>query len=568
MKGKIVTRFIGMITVALILLALAVPVLAQTERNITLEPDSGRIGDRITITGTGFNKSTETVNKYAAIFFSSQEATTLDDIDSGVTTYERVKEGVWLNEDGGFKVTFTVPDELDDGKVDVDVTGGTYYIYVCHYQSISPAIIAPRIRAVEPFTVTKGEITLLPKKGTVGALIEVTGTDFAKRADLTFKYDTYVVPVESGNKKTSSLGGFISTIQVPESTAGPHTVTAITGGTQVSTTFSVKPEIVISPTSGEAGTRATIEGTGFGSRTAVEIWFHNTQVAIATTNAAGSFSVSFKVPSLNAGLYDVDAEGENNVAKAKFTVVVPPAQPAPAPAPAPAPSAPQAIISISAKEGYVGQGLVCSGTGFKAGGLIAIEYDDQTVATTNADSNGLFAASFVIPVSKYGQHTIKAVDGTNAVEVKFTVESTPPPIPTLLSPQLGEKLQAPITFYWTDVTDKSMPVTYELQIATSKGFSRDSIIIEKEKLTKTEYTITMEDQQRLVRGKASYYWRVRAIDAASNEGNWSSQGLFYVPAAFPAWAIYTLLVLGIILLFVFGYFLWRTNLFRRRVAID
>ncbi|TRZ93314.1 MAG: hypothetical protein D4R82_05280 [Dehalococcoidia bacterium] len=411
----------------------------------------------------------------------------------------------------------------------------------------------------------EGEITLSPKKGTVGTLIEVTGTDFAKRADLTFKYDTYVVPVESGTKKTSNLGGFISTIHVPESTAGPHTVTAITGGTQVSATFSVKPEIIISPTSGEAGTRVTIAGTGFGSRTAVGIWFHNTQVAIATTNAAGSFTLSFKVPSLNAGLYDVDAEGENNVAKAKFTVVVPPAQPAPAPAPAPAPSAPQAIISISAKEGYVGQGLASSGAGFKAGGLIAIEYDGQTVATTKADSNGLFAAGFVIPVSKHGQHTINAGDGINAVEVKFTVESTPPPIPTLLSPQPGDKLQAPITFYWADVTDESIPVTYELQIATGKEFARDSIIIEGKGLSETEYTITKSDQSKLVRTKAPYYWRVRAIDAASNEGNWSSQGLFYVPATFPAWALYSLITLGLIIFFVLGYFLWRANLFRRGI---
>lgn len=446
MRGKIVTRFIGIITVALILLTLAaVPVLAQTERSVTLEPESGRIGDKIRITGTGFNKSTETVNKYAAIFFSSQEATTLDDIDSDVTTYERVNEGVWLNEDGDFKVTFTVPDELNDGKVDVDVTGGTYYVYVCHYQSITPAIIAPRIRAVTSFTVTKGEIVLLPKKGTVGTPIEVTGADFTKRADLTFKYDTYVVPVESGNKKTSNLGSFISTIQVPESTAGPHTVTAMTGGTQVSATFSVKPEIIISPTSGEGGTRVAIAGTGFGSRTAVEIWFHNTQMAIATTNAAGSFTLSFKVPSLNAGRYDVAAEGENNVAKVEFTIAVPPTV-TPTPSPAPAPPASQAIISISVKEGYVGQGLASSGAGFKAGGLIVIEYDGQTVATTKADSNGLFAASFVIPVSKHGQHTIKAGDGTNAVEVKFTVEATPPPMPTLLSPQPGDKLQAPITF--------------------------------------------------------------------------------------------------------------------------
>ncbi|MBC8274399.1 MAG: hypothetical protein H8E40_05445 [Chloroflexi bacterium] len=56
-------------------------------------------------------------------------------------------------------------------------------------------------------------------------------------------------------------------------------------------------------------------------------------------------------------------------------------------------------------------------------------------------------------------------------------------------PEPGDKLQAPITFYWTGDTDDSWPVAYDLQIATDKEFSRDSIIIEKEDLAKTEYTI-------------------------------------------------------------------------------
>jgi len=551
MKGKKAIRFICMISLVVMSLTLALPVSAQVVRSIELEPDSGKIGDKVTVTGTGFNKSTETTDKYAAIFFSSQEATTLEDIDIDVVTYEMVKEGVWLNGDGDFRATFTVPDELNDGKVDVDVTSGTYYVYVCHYQSSAPVTLAPRIRAVATFSVMKGEISISPKKGTVGTLIEITGTDFPKSTGLTFRYDDYAVPVDSGNKKTSSLGSFISIIKVPDSTAGPHTVGAIASNTQVSTTFTVNPEIILSSTSGEADKRVTVTGTGFSSKSNIDIWFHNVQVAVATTNTAGKFSISFKVPSLNAGLYTIDAEGLNNIAKAKFTVVVPPAQPAPLPAPSP--TAPKAIVSTSATGGPVGQTMVASGASFKAGSIVAIKYDGQTITTTSADSNGLFAASFVIPASKYGEHIITADDGTNAVEVKFTVEAIPPPIPTLLSPEPGDKLQAPIAFYWTGVTDNSQPVTYELQIATNKEFPRDSIIIEERELAKTEYTITQADQSKLVRAKTPYYWRVRAIDAASNEGNWASQGMFYVASAFPAWALYTLVAIGILLVIGLGY---------------
>ena len=43
----------------------------------------------------------------------------------------------------------------------------------------------------------------------------------------------------------------------------------------------------------------------------------------------------------------------------------------------------------------------------------------------------------------------------------------------------------------------------------------------------SEYTLT--DYEKLApAGQKAYYWRVRAVDGASNEGEWSSVGLFYV----------------------------------------
>ena len=65
--------------------ALAAPV--QAARGITLSPAEGKIGDLITITGTEFNKSTVYIDKYAAIYFSSDEASTIDDIADKVSHY-------------------------------------------------------------------------------------------------------------------------------------------------------------------------------------------------------------------------------------------------------------------------------------------------------------------------------------------------------------------------------------------------------------------------------------------------------------------------------------------------
>ncbi len=556
MKAANILRILS-IGVLLSLILLAMPAApAKAVRGITLSPAEGTIGTRITITGTEFNKSTSTTDKYAAIYFSSEEATTLDDIGSDVTYYKLVKEGVWLDEEGDFETIFTVPDILDDGSRKEDVTSGTYYVYVCHYLG---TIVQTSIRAVATFTVTMGKIVLSTSRGTVETLVEITGTNFAGNKSITFKYDGNVVPISSGNSQTNSQGNFSSVILVPDSTAGAHTVSATVSGDEATATFNVEPETVISPASGETGTTVIISGTGFGKSKTVTIWFHNTAVKTATTNILGSFYTDFTVPDFQAGLYNIDAEQGVNVAKAKFTLTVPPPPlptpepPSPEP-PSPEPSSPS--ISISATTGSIGQGLVMGGSGFKASTTVTIKYDNDLLTAVITDSRGVFAAAFAIPTSKFGNHIIIASDGTNTLEVDFAVESTPPPAPSLLLPQTGDKLTSPIHFDWQDVNDPSPPVTYTFQIATSSDFSTASIVLEKTGLTKTEYSVTEEESLRLGIGEKPYYWRVRAIDGASNEGNWANTGTFYVVSSgMPTWAIIVIAVLGGIFLLALGFFI-------------
>jgi len=554
MKYLKVLRVVG-IAILLFLLAVTIPATpAQAARILKLNPEQGSIGDKITVTGTGLGASTATTDKYAALYFSSQSATALDDIGTKVTRYKIVRDGIWLDEDGYFKETFKVPSLLDDGKFKTEVERGTYYVYICYYAGTT---ISTRIQATAEFTVIKGEISLSPQKGTVGTLVEISGTDFPSLADLTFKYDDNTVPIESGHKRTGSAGRFVTTIRIPESAAGSHKVAAIAAGTEVSGTFIIKPEITITPTSGEANSLITVSGTGFGSKKQVTIWFNNIQLATTTTGTTGSFSRSFNVPDLGGGIYTVEAEGEANLAKANFRITVPAPTPIPTPTPTPAPTpapAPPPSISASATSVHVGQGIMISGTGFRGSSMIAIKYDDSIVAATPADGNGLFAASFSVPSSKYGAHMVTASDGTSVSELTFTVESTPPPIPSLLLPQTQAKVASPIRFYWQNVTDDSLPVTYTIQVATSPDFSATSTILEKTGLTKTEYSVTEQESLRLGTGEKPHYWRVRAIDGASNEGNWASTGIFYVASSgMPTWAIITIAVIGALFLFGLGY---------------
>ena len=331
------TKIIRIFSIAIILslLVVALPATpAQAVRALTLIPAEGSVGDTITIAGDGFSASTETTEKYINIFFSSDEASTIHNIDNQVTHYELVKEGVWIDESGEFITTFTVPVELNDGTGDDQnvETGTTYFLYATRIYT-NPLSPATRIGAFAEFNVTGGELALDPDSGPAGTELEITGTAFSASKSLTIEYDGSEVDIDDGDDETDNDGEFVSVILIPESTAGVHTITITVSGSEIEAEFTVEPETILNPTSGATDATVTITGTGFGKRKEVIIWFDdNIEMANETTNSKGSFTTTFDVPEMGAGIYNVDTEDEDdNTDKAKFTVTVPPPTPSPTP---------------------------------------------------------------------------------------------------------------------------------------------------------------------------------------------------------------------------------------------
>ena len=559
MKSVNMLRLIGLIVVMAMML-MAIPVTAQT-RFVDLAPAEGTVGSKVVAVGEGFNKTTETTDQYAIIFFSSQEASVVDDIDSDVTVYKIVKDGLYLNEDGEFEVEFTVPAELNDGEDeddDEDVVAGTYYIYVCHYINTTPPSVATRIRAVAEFTVIGGEMTIDPEEGPVGSEVEITGTEFADRESVTISYDDEEIDIESGDDETDSSGEFICTVFIPESTADTHTIKVTVGGSEAEAEFTVEPEVILDPTSGEAGADVSVSGTGFGRRSKVGVYLNAEEIATATASSGGSFDTTFTVPELDKGIYDMEAEDDKgNMDTAKFTIMAPastqPPEPIPAPGPAPSPTA----LNISATSGKVGTDLIITGAGFKAAGTVTIKFGDEVLDTVPADASGIFVAVLKVPSLKAGEYPITISDGTNTEERIFTLEAVPPPIPEPLLPKMGVKAKTPVIFDWESVTAES--VSYALQVATDKDFDEDSIVLDKTELVASEYATSEAESLELAARETAYYWRVRAVDADENEGEWTGAGQFYVSKSFsfPKWALYTLLGLGGLVLFAVGYLMGR-----------
>ena len=324
----------------------------------------------------------------------------------------------------------------------------------------------------------------------------------------------------------------------------------------------MEPQITISPTSGSIGDEVTVNGTGFGYRKYVTIYFDDDEVdtspSSVRTGTDGSFDATFDVPEVAAGTYDVDAEDTaDNSATAEFAT--------------------EWAATINPTTGYVGTSISVSGTGFTPGGTVTIKYyltagattgdTEDTTATVGTD--GAFSATFNAPASIHGNHIITISGYTE--QLVFTMESTPPSTVYPLLPIMDSKLED-WKFDWCgdatdpsiEVTDDSEPITYTLEIATDADFT--NIVLQQEGLSTSEYTLTEEEEDLLpsTEEEAPYYWRVKAIDAASNETAWTVPGTFYTGFGWPefqGWPLYTVMGVGGVLLFFLGLWIGRRTVY-------
>ena len=486
------------------------PALAQPE--IALSPSSGSVGTKVTVTGAEFQsfKGTE-----VSIFFDDVE------IDNSPLT---------VPQSGTFTTDFDVPDDAEPGIAYVKVRtllGG---------------------EAKKSFIVQGPEIELSADEGAVGTMVTVEGQGFYAGGEVDLYYYKDGARVNVATETAGPTGEFTYTFAVPDSTAGNHKIKGEDAlDNSAEARFEVIPAITLSSSSRAIGDELTVSGTGFGGESDVTIYFNNIVVARDTANKYGSFEVAFDVPTTASGTYDIEAEDdEDNTDKAEFTVA--------------------AGASLSESTGVVGTLLIVSGVGFMAGTSVTITYDDLDVATAISGDNGAFSAAFNVPASVGGNHTITITDGTNTATCIFTMESEAPPTPALLLPEDNTKAEAEAHFDWEDITDPS-GVTYTLQVATKDNFAASYIVLEKTGLTDSECTVIEGEELEPSSKESPHYWRVKAVDGASNESEWSAVRSFYVGSSFtlPNTVRNVLIGLGVAGAGFFGFWLGRRTAYSRRI---
>ena len=534
---------LGILAIVLLLVGILIPPNVEAAGEfIVLSPDEGEIGDEINIDGHGFQPS-ETYR----VYFSNDKAHEGNNIDTEVTSYRRVKL-VDTDASGDFAgdYSFKVPSRLTHGTVESSVHRGDYYIYVAHH-------LDTEILTVERFTVIGGEVEIDPEEGQVGIEIEIKGGKFGVNERITIKYDGESIKVTGGDEKTDEDGEFTCLVVIPKSTAGIHTlIITDESGNEPEVEFEVKPRITIKPTAGAVDDEIDISGTGFAARRSINITVDYYRVPgrpiPIVSDAKGSFSGSFLVPHyVTSGKSVVGASGGSNSAESGLIII--------------------AGITLNPLTSYISPGHVGSrvhvnGTGFLADSEVIVTYSGIEVGKTAADEQGIFMVTFTVPPSVAGKHEVNATDGTNNLTAFFIMESDIPPRPVPVLPQVIVVEEHGLSFDWEDVTDPS-GVTYHFQIGSDADFT--SILLDRPELTESEYAFVDREALELTASYKPYYWRVRAIDCASNEGRWTYAVPFFFSAdqktipsesPLPGWIKWVLFGIGGLLLGIFGFWLF------------
>lgn len=465
--------------------------------SISISPVSGVVGDEVTISGTGFSVAENSI------------VVTLDSTNA--------KTGITAGNTGSWETTFSLP-AAAKGSHTVGASGQT-----THAGDVAGVTVT-----INP------EISVIPASGNVGTSVTANGSGFGKsESGIQVTYDGKSVAT---GVSADTKGSWSGTFTIPNSTKGGHTIDAMGASTTADEvpdlTFIVSSAVTIKPASGSVGDAVTVAGCGFGgNESGITITLDgNTIKSDITANSEGCWNSSMTIPDVIGGNHIVDAFGSSTtaseVADTKMVVL--------------------SKISLEPAEGNVGGSIAINGSGFGANKELTIKYDSiELVTEFTTDDKGNFQASLVAPKSAGGKHDVSATDagGVTATAV-FNMETTPPPVPQIVSPKEGSRAgwfdRITPTFEWDAVSDPS-GVTYSLQISAKSDFT--TTLLSKDNLAESKYRLT--DEEALARG--TYYWRVKAIDGASNDSGWT-QSTEFKAGLMPLWLFILIVIVAAVIL--------------------
>lgn len=341
--------------------------------NITLiNPPNGPIGQIVTLQGTGYGTSGETLK----IDFGTQESITTSTITSS---------------NGTFSITFVTNTQKAGARV-VTIKG-------------TPS----GEEETTIFTITAKIYLVYPASGKYNTPVTVQGSGYepGNSVDIRFGLDDPGQSIE-GNSATT-YGTFSGTsYTINEQRAGSTVITAndsISGDPWATTVFDIRPDISgLNPVSGTVGTTITIEGRGYHQEIiAIHFGTHQTITTVPALNVSvrGTFSYNFTVSQQQAGSTVITAIDQTGYYNTTVFVIT------------------GKITLISPISGRVGDYITVEGNGYQTGETIRIDFGThKTITTVVASGNGTFSTSFKVNTQLGGTTQITAYGTGTGSEAK------------------------------------------------------------------------------------------------------------------------------------------------------
>jgi hypothetical protein len=488
----------------------------RVDPTVTLSPTSGAAGATISVDGNGFY-----ANESVTISYDSTD----------------IQTGIKADSDGSWSGKFTVPTG----------SSGTHKVYARGTTTVKTPTAGIEFKLGASLSINK-------TSGEAGTIVTVTGAGFAAK-------ETNIVIIFDGSTKTeitgnaSDAGSWTSNYTIPATFGGEHKIDAEGKTTKADSIpevyFTVLPEISIDKTEGTPGTPVTVSAHGFTPKeTGITITYDGKPLGgKIIADASGAWKTTVVIPASPSGQHTllVNGSATDTTSKGSFSFDV------------------TSTLNLTPTDGFVGSVVTVSGTGFAPNSNLRVLYDgvEMSVGLVSSDSFGNVNKTVTIPKSVGGSHVIRVQDNqSNFVEAVFEMDSTPPPAPRMESPEDSLKMglfgNITPSLEWAKVTDPS-GVTYNLQLDTDPEFGEP--LIDVVDTTATKYTV--KKANALPRGE--YYWRVQAVDGASNASDWSGPWLLVSGKISPV--IFFLIIFAIVIVLGVGAF-FLIRILRNRKKAD
>ncbi|MDD5122851.1 MAG: hypothetical protein PHX97_05655 [Dehalococcoidales bacterium] len=343
------------------------------------------MGDGVIISGTGYVPGENISIEY----------------DNKDVTSSHIGGNTTVDSSGGFTLTLTVPTSTY-GPHQIQITGSRTEPIIKQY-------------AVIP------EIKLNKASAQAGETVSVTGSGFAGARSVNFSLGGEPVSVEwvlQDSGRADENGRFVVNMVVPNISAGDYTLVATdASSSQVRAEKALtilppplNPQVELGQVNGKVGDTMSISGIEFNPSSPITLTIGGKSVepdsSIITTEN-GTFSASFEIPVLPAGLHMVKASDGIVEAEAGFSIV--------------------RVMEVAPLSGRAGDVVSVTGNGLEADTVVAVYFDGIPRATTpvgaRAGEDGTIDFTFSVPACPPGNHTIEIRMGMLTLVETFNTEA-------------------------------------------------------------------------------------------------------------------------------------------------